>query len=96
MLNGLNCTILFVGETAPENRSRLEAQALRLCEAEFTVTSILERGEPDDVIASQVESSAVGFLVMGAYGHSHIRRLVIGSTTTEFVRCCRIPVLVFR
>jgi hypothetical protein len=60
----------------------MEAPVLRLKEAGFEATSILERGEPDDVIASQVESSAVGLLVMGAYGHSRIRRLVIDHYRT--------------
>jgi nucleotide-binding universal stress UspA family protein len=33
---------------------------------------------------------------MGAYGHSRIRTLIIGSTTTEVIRSCLIPVLLFR
>jgi nucleotide-binding universal stress UspA family protein len=33
---------------------------------------------------------------MGAYGHSRIRNLVIGSTTTSMIRNCRIPVMLFR
>jgi nucleotide-binding universal stress UspA family protein len=35
-------------------------------------------------------------LVMGAYGHSRVRTLLIGRTTTALLRACRIPVLVFR
>jgi nucleotide-binding universal stress UspA family protein len=34
--------------------------------------------------------------LMGAYGHSHIRNLIIGSTTTAMIRSCKIPVLLFR
>ena len=96
LLKGLKCTILSVGEDTPENRSRLEAPALRLREAGFDVTSILERGDPDEIIGRHVETAGIGLLVMGAYGHSRIRRLVIGSTTTELVRRCKIPVLMFR
>jgi nucleotide-binding universal stress UspA family protein len=33
---------------------------------------------------------------MGAYGHSRIRSLIVGSTTATMVRRCRIPVLMFR
>ncbi len=33
---------------------------------------------------------------MGAYGHSRIRNLVIGSTTSAMVRRCKIPVLLIR
>jgi len=38
----------------------------------------------------------IGLLVMGAYGHSRIRNLVIGSTTTEMLRICPVPVMLFR
>jgi nucleotide-binding universal stress UspA family protein len=47
------------------------------------------------LIASAVETDDIDLLVMGAYGHSRIRRLIIGSTTAEMIRLCRIPVLLF-
>ncbi|MEQ9334216.1 MAG: universal stress protein [Thalassobaculum sp.] len=34
--------------------------------------------------------------MMGAYGHSRIRSLIIGSTTTQMIRSCMIPVMLFR
>jgi nucleotide-binding universal stress UspA family protein len=33
---------------------------------------------------------------MGAYGHSRLRALFIGSTTTEMLRTSPVPVLLFR
>jgi len=33
---------------------------------------------------------------MGAYGHSRLRTLMIGSTTAEMIRTQGVPVLVFR
>jgi nucleotide-binding universal stress UspA family protein len=33
---------------------------------------------------------------MGAYGHSRIRNLMIGSTTTQMIRSCLVSVLLFR
>lgn len=54
------------------------------------------QGEPEAVITGTVASDGIDLLVMGAYGHSRIRNLIIGSTTTEMIRDCRIPVLLFR
>lgn len=48
------------------------------------------------VIASYVENKDISLLVMGAYGHSRIRHLVIGSTTAQMLRSSHIPVLLFR
>ncbi|MEN8661135.1 MAG: universal stress protein [Lentimonas sp.] len=88
--------------TAVEERNEDEA-ADHIAEAE----SILEgaglsaiyqmlSGEVESVIASYVESSKIDLLVAGAYGHSRIRDLLIGSTTTELLRRCHVPVLCFR
>ncbi|MEO0453595.1 MAG: universal stress protein, partial [Verrucomicrobiota bacterium] len=30
------------------------------------------------------------------YGHSKVRQFLVGSTTTEMIRSCRVPVLMFR
>ncbi len=38
----------------------------------------------------------IHLLVMGAYGHSRIRQLMVGSTTTAMVRTSHVPVLMFR
>ncbi|MGF7160619.1 nucleotide-binding universal stress UspA family protein [Rhodoligotrophos appendicifer] len=96
LLKGLKATVLSVGPDTVDNRSRLEAPIRRLHEAGFEVEGVLLTGDPDDVIVSQVETQDIGLLVMGAYGHSRIRSLVIGSTTEAMVRRCKVPVLMFR
>ncbi|WP_308189058.1 universal stress protein [Nostoc favosum] len=53
-------------------------------------------GEPEKVIANYVEKQDINLLIMGAYGHSRIRHLVIGSTTAQMLRSSHIPVLLFR
>jgi nucleotide-binding universal stress UspA family protein len=53
-------------------------------------------GEVETAIANYVEDFGIDMLIAGAYGHSRLRELFIGSTTTELLRSCRIPVLCFR
>lgn len=53
-------------------------------------------GEVETSIAEYVESNGLNLLVAGAYGHSRIREFLIGSTTTELLRRCHVPVLCFR
>ena len=61
-----------------------------------TVEAAIVQGHTESVIAQAVEANGVGLLVMGAYGHSRIRSLIIGSTTTAMVRECKIPVVLLR
>jgi nucleotide-binding universal stress UspA family protein len=53
-------------------------------------------GVADNEISTYVEERGINLLIMGAYGHSRIRQLIIGSTTTAMIRHCKIPVLLFR
>lgn len=56
----------------------------------------LVTGQVDAVIAAAVDSQGIDLLVMGAYGHSRIRSLIIGSITSEMLRSCKVPVVLFR
>lgn len=58
--------------------------------------SQLLSGEVELAIADYVKDAKVDLLLVGAYGHSRIRELLIGSTTTELLRSCHVPVLCFR
>ncbi|PXA04729.1 universal stress protein [Coraliomargarita sinensis] len=53
-------------------------------------------GVVEAAITEYVEDNRIDLLVLGAYGHSRIRELLIGSTTTELLRRCHVPVFCFR
>ena len=84
------------------NRDRKTAlQHLKTAEsiatsANFEPTCQLLTGEPEEKMQRYVENHDISFLIMGAYGHSPIRHLVIGSTTAQMLRRSHIPVLLFR
>lgn len=96
LFSGLQCRLLTVGPDTAEARNALnEAQAV-LEAASYPVTADIIPGQPETVISNIVESDGIDLLVMGAYGHSRIRNLIIGSTTTEMVRLCKVPIVFFR
>ena len=54
------------------------------------------RGEPETALPQIIADEEFDLLVMGAYGHSRIRSLMIGSTTTQMIRSCKVPVVLYR
>lgn len=96
ILSGLDCHLLMVGQETPELRRSLDGATAMLRGGGFAVTAGMRSGQPETVISEAVEREGIDLLVMGAYGHSRIRSLIIGSTTTEMIRSCKIPVLLFR
>jgi nucleotide-binding universal stress UspA family protein len=57
---------------------------------------ILEGGAATEGILAAAESSACDLIIMGAYGHSRVRELLLGSTTDGVLRKARVPVLLYR
>lgn len=96
LLQGTECHLLKVGAANEENQRQMAEAEQLLQQAGYTVHSLLRQGDADEVIADYVKAEAMDLLVMGAYGHSHIRTLIIGSTTSNMLRSCLIPVLMFR
>lgn len=96
ILAGLGCKLVMAGSETPENRKKLDDASILLKAAGYAVEIALTAGQPDKVIAEAVEREGFDLLVMGAYSHSRLRSLFIGSTTTEMVRSCKVPVVIFR
>lgn len=94
LLKGAACELLMVSDKTSD--PRLDRAVETLNAAGYDATGILQKGEPDAVIAAHVERDEIDLIVMGAYGHSRIRSYLIGSTTSEIVRSCLRPVLMFR
>lgn len=77
-------------------KKRLEQATKFLQEAKFEPVAQLLEGEPEKAIAGYIKEKNISLLIMGAYGHSRIRHLVIGSTTAQMLKSSSIPVLLFR
>ena len=98
VFEGLELHIVTVAKNAAEQTAiaRIESAKQWLQQAGFEpVCSVLE-GHSEKAISNYVTEQDISLLLMGAYGHSRIRHLVIGSTTAQMLRSSHIPVLLFR
>lgn len=96
LLHGVELHLLAVGQPYSQIATDLAETGERLLGVGYQVKCVHENGNPEDVFASYISENEVDLLVMGAYGHSRIRQLIVGSTTTTMVRTSRVPVLMFR
>jgi nucleotide-binding universal stress UspA family protein len=98
LFTGAQVVVVSVGSTAASSaaaRGLAGAKAL-LDGADIRAEVRQVSGQPDKVLAGMVEAEGFGMVVMGAYGHSRIRNLIIGSTTTQMMRSCHVPVMLLR
>lgn len=96
ILAGLECKLVMAGDDTPANHKKLDDAAVVLKAAGYAPEVALVQGHADKVITETIERESYDLLAMGAYSHSRLRGLFIGSTTTEMIRSCRNPVVIFR
>lgn len=96
LFQDLDVVVATVGAETSETRRAMDDARATLTAGGHTAETRILQGTPGRVLDDLVEQSKIDLLVMGAYGHSRIRTLVVGSTTTEMIRTCRIPVVLVR
>jgi nucleotide-binding universal stress UspA family protein len=93
---GLECHLVTVGEPAGDTQRAYDWARDQLSSAGFEVRGGVFRGERETVLPAYQRDHAIDLVVMGAYGHSRIRQLLVGSTTTAMMRRIATPLLLLR
>ncbi|MDT0498310.1 universal stress protein [Algiphilus sp. W345] len=94
LLSGLSCHLVNVSHGNSEAGEALEWAKAAL--QRFDPTVRILSGEPEVAIIDYLREQDLDLLVMGAYGHSRIRQLIIGSTTASLLRSSPVAALVLR
>jgi nucleotide-binding universal stress UspA family protein len=98
LAGGLELPLVVVCVSSAEQEGRailgeaenyLEPHRLRL-------KAVLETGSPVDGILQVARRESCDLIIMGAFGHSQVRELFVGSTTDGILRSAELPVLLYR
>jgi nucleotide-binding universal stress UspA family protein len=96
LFKGIPCHLVMVGTETDEARAGV-ARARQILEmAGFDAPAVILSGEAESALSRYQQEHGIDLMIMGAYGHSRIRHLLIGSTTTAMLRRSTIPLLLLR
>ena len=95
LLHGVPTKLVHVTEHPERIPKSLEDAGEHLRASGMDVTATCINGSVSDAVLQEVEQSESDLLIIGAYGHSRIRHLVIGSITTEMLMRSETSVLIF-
>lgn len=96
LFRGLPCHVVMVGSDNDTHREQLEWAKSTLESAGFETPTALIEGEVERVLCDYRAEHGIDIVIMGAYGHSVIRRFLVGSTTTSVIQNAMVPVLLLR
>ena len=93
---GLPILLLMSGKVSTDGSKKLAWAESTLSKAGYEVSSKLIPGDAESVIASTAQQESIDLLIMGAFSHSPIRKLLFGSKTADLLRSSGIPTLLLR
>ncbi|MFG6157414.1 universal stress protein [Halomonas sp. 1390] len=96
LFNGIPVHVVIVGAETGDHRSQLEWALSTLREAGHEAEGAIRAGDVEETLRGYQQEHGIDLLVMGAYGHSRVRHLLVGSTTTTMLRRASLPVLLLR
>lgn len=96
LFKDLDVVVATAGKRGPQSEKDSAWALEALASASLQASSVFLDGSAEESIPKYVEAEGVGMVVMGAYGHSPLRRLIVGSTTTSIMLHCHLPLLLFR
>ena len=97
VLKGLQGHIVMIGNHNDASKQSLSAAAAQLEDAGFSIAAhhLSASDAVDGLLRFQVENN-IDMMVVGAYGHSKLQQLFLGSTTTEIIASTLSPVILVR
>lgn len=96
LLKGLECHLVMVSDDQSLATAELALVAESLIAADFNVVTAVCQGEVQTALEIYQLEHQIDLMVMGAYGHSRIRKFFVGSNTTRMISKSHIPLLLLR
>ncbi|MDZ7662354.1 universal stress protein [Thiohalophilus sp.] len=96
LFKGIPCHLVMAGNDTRTHREQLDWARNTLEQAGFDAPATIISGDVERVLCDYRAANDIDMLIMGAWGHSVIRRFLVGSTTTSVVRNAAVPVLLLR
>jgi len=96
LLAGLTALLVTAGVASTLRLRQLEEAKQALESIGMVVQTHVVPGEPNEVLPAFIKANDADLLVMGAFGHSWLKQLIAGSTTSTLLRVSEVPVLILR
>ncbi len=89
-------SVITVADDETDGAAILDEALVYLEAYNIRPARILKSGDVVNTIISVAEEAEFDAIMMGAYGHSAIHQMLLGSTTTLLVRAAKMPVILYR
>ncbi|MBN7818610.1 universal stress protein [Bowmanella yangjiangensis] len=96
LFTGMVCHLVYVGDDVEKGREILQKGENALAGADIEVVQANLHGIPDQELLAYQQQHGIQMQVMGSFGHSRWREMLLGSFTLKMLGQARVPLLLLR
>ncbi|AWL11196.1 Universal stress protein [Saliniradius amylolyticus] len=96
LYKGIHCHVAHVCKDDKQADALLNKASERLKQAGLEVTTARLNGLPEEELLNYQQQQDIHLIVMGSFGHSRLRELLLGSFTLKMLMKAKIPLLLLR
>lgn len=96
LLHGIDCHLVAIKNNEADLKAKFDNAAAQLAKRGLNVTTAFLEGNINEELLNYQVANNIGLLVMGAFGHSRLRQLFVGSNTLKMLETTDIPLVVLR
>lgn len=96
LLHGIDCHLVAIKNNESGLKAKFDNAASQLAERGLNVATAFLEGNIKEELLKYQKANNIDLLVMGAFGHSRLRQLFVGSNTLKMLETTNIPLIVLR
>ncbi|MEQ3645722.1 universal stress protein [Alteromonas sp.] len=96
LLHGIDCHLVAIKNNEADLETKFDNAAAQLVERGLNVTTAFLEGNINEELVKYQIANNIDLMVMGAFGHSRLRQLFVGSNTLKMLETVDIPLVVLR
>jgi nucleotide-binding universal stress UspA family protein len=96
VFRGMPMHLVLIGSDTQEHKDQLKRAERLLSDQGSEIHTAIREGDVEQTLHAYQEEHDIDVLIMGAYGHSRIRRFLVGSTTTKMLETAKKPLVILR
>lgn len=92
-LKDLPVHVIMSGRRSQDSSRHIEWAEATLKKQGFSVDASFIPGDPEQVVTQAIQEREADLLIMGAYSHSPLRSLLVGSRTNDLLRASQVATI---
>ncbi|MCK5355538.1 MAG: universal stress protein [Methyloprofundus sp.] len=96
LYKGLTCHLVCVNKNTANAESLLQQASAKLKTSDITLITTSLSGKADEELCAYQEKHAIDLTIMGAFSHTRLREMLLGSFTVKMLLNTKKPLLLLR